>query len=85
VHVTKPAKETQHQNSTNTQNRNTKQTKKQANNNNNNNNNNNRSSSISSSKLKGKFGSIARKIFNIFTTKDSYTGSATWNTESTAV
>jgi len=82
VHVTKPAKETQHQNSTNTQNRNTKQTKKQANNNNN---NNNRSSSISSSKLKGKFGSIARKIFNIFTTKDSYTGSATWNTESTAV
>ena len=82
MHVTKPAKETQHQNSTNTQNRNTKQTKKQANNNNN---NNNRSSSISSSKLKGKFGSIARKIFNIFTTKDSYTGSATWNTESTAV
>ena len=46
-------------------------------NNNNNNNNNN--------KLQEKFGSHARKTFDRFTTKDSYTWNITHNTESTAV
>ena len=36
-------------------------------------------------KLKAKFGSIARKTFDRFTTKDSYTWNITHNTESTAV
>ena len=43
----------------------------------NNNNNNN--------KLKENFGKYTRKIFNRFTTKDSYTWNITHNTESTAV
>jgi len=36
-------------------------------------------------KLKEKFGSCTRKIFDRFTTKDSYTWNITHNTESTAV
>ena len=39
----------------------------------------------SNEKLKEKFGSCARKIFDRFTTKDSYTWNITHNTESTAV
>ena len=39
----------------------------------------------SNEKLKEKFGSCTRKIFDRFTTKDSYTWSITHNTESTAV
>jgi hypothetical protein len=73
VPVTKPTKETQHKDSKNTQKQNTKQTKqKQAANNNNN-------------KLKAKFGSVARKTFDSFITKDSFTTNVTRNTESTAV
>jgi len=39
----------------------------------------------SNEKLKEKFGSCARKTFDRFTTKDSYTWKITHNTESTAV
>jgi hypothetical protein len=39
----------------------------------------------SNEKLKEKFGSCTRKTFDRFTTKDSYTGNITHNTESTAV
>jgi len=39
----------------------------------------------SNEKLKEKFGSCARKAFDIFTTKDSYTWNITHNTGSTAV
>jgi hypothetical protein len=39
----------------------------------------------SNEKLKEKFGSCTRKTLNRFTTKDSYTGNITHNTESTAV
>jgi len=38
----------------------------------------------SNEKLKEKFGSCTRKIFDRFTTKDSYTWNITHNTESTA-
>ena len=40
---------------------------------------------IGNEKLKEKFGSCTRKIFDRFTTKDSYTWNITHNTESTAV
>jgi len=40
---------------------------------------------IVNEKLKEKFGSCTRKIFDRFTTKDSYTWNITHNTESTAV
>ena len=39
----------------------------------------------SNEKLKEKFGSYARKTFDIFTKKDSYTWNITHNTECTAV
>jgi hypothetical protein len=39
----------------------------------------------SNEKLKEKFGSCTRKTFDRFTTKDSYAGNITHNTESTAV
>ena len=39
----------------------------------------------SNEKLKETFGNCARKTFDRFTTKDSYTWSITHNTESTAV
>jgi hypothetical protein len=39
----------------------------------------------SNEKLKEKFGSSARKIFDRFTTKDSYNWNITHNTENTAV
>jgi len=39
----------------------------------------------SNEKLKEKFGNYTRKIFDIFTTKDSHTWNITHNTESTAV
>jgi hypothetical protein len=39
----------------------------------------------SNEKLKEKFGSCTGKTFDRFTTKDSYTGNITHNTESTAV
>ena len=39
----------------------------------------------SNEKLKEKFGNCARKAFDIFTTKDSYTWNITHNTESAAV
>ena len=39
----------------------------------------------SNEKLKDKFGSYTRKIFDRFTTKDSYTWNITHNTESIAV
>jgi hypothetical protein len=39
----------------------------------------------SNEKLTGKFGSCTREAFDSFTTKDSYTGNITHNTESTAV
>ena len=71
--LTKPAKETQHKHSTNTQKWNSKQTKeKQANSSSSNNNNNNNNNNINN--LKGKFGSVARKIFSIFTTNIAILG-----------
>jgi len=47
--------------------------------------NNNWSYWNSNEKLKEKFGSCTRKIFDRFITKDSYTWNVTHNTESTAV
>jgi hypothetical protein len=48
-------------------------------------NNNNWSHWNSNEKLQERCGRYARKTFDIFTTKDSYTWNITHNTESTAV
>ena len=51
----------------------------------NNNNNKNWSHLNSSEKFKERFGSYTRKTFSRFTTKDSYTGNITHNTQSTTL